>query len=258
MTVFRAALPGPIRWQCSTCGDEGVISVWEYSPFDLREPRSRSNGEPRQETVLTDELAAALRDLKLLDTACERLVFQMRNSNAGAVLTASADELDELIGFVAAEANHETNRRRRKRLDETFTVLSEALTDSESGEGPSSKVTGRATGAASDRRSLIGRWRIVEMDLWERDDLDLVGPAFIEFRPDRTGSFGFIAVTGWMDCRSAPVDDAGVEFSWEGADEGDQVTGRGSAALQNDRTLHGRIYIHLGDESGFRAERYPG
>jgi hypothetical protein len=32
-----------------------------------------------------------------------------------------------LIGYVAAEANHEEDRRRRKRLDAAFDVLSEAL-----------------------------------------------------------------------------------------------------------------------------------
>jgi hypothetical protein len=93
------------------------------------------------------------------------------------------------------------------------------------------------------------------MDLWDRDALDLVAPAFMEFRPDRTGSFGFIAVRGWMDCRSAGSGRSGIEFSWEGTDEGDQVSGRGWAALQDDGSLHGRIYFHLGDDSGFRAER---
>ena len=57
------------------------------------------------------------------------------------------------------------------------------------------------------------------MDLWERDALDLVGPAFIEFRSDMTGQFGFIAVEGWMDCREASVDHRpGLEFSWDGND----------------------------------------
>jgi hypothetical protein len=47
----------------------------------------------------------------------------MRGSKEGIVLVASADQLDELLGFVAAEANHEINRGRRKRLDETFAAL---------------------------------------------------------------------------------------------------------------------------------------
>ena len=49
------------------------------------------------------------------------------HSSEGAVLAASADELDELLGFIAANANHETNRRRQKRLDASFDALTEAL-----------------------------------------------------------------------------------------------------------------------------------
>ncbi len=49
---------------------------------------------------------------------------------------------------------------------------------------------------------LTGRWRIVEMDMWDRNAIDLVEPGFIEFAGDGTGQFGFIAVRGWMECRS--------------------------------------------------------
>jgi hypothetical protein len=94
------------------------------------------------------------------------------------------------------------------------------------------------------------------MNLWDREALDLVAPAFIEFQPDRTGSFGFVAVAGWMDWRSQESVRRAVEFSWEGTDEGDHVSGRGWAALQDDGTLHGHIYVHFGDDSGFRAERW--
>src|SRR6266542_2118186 len=89
---------------------------------------------------------------------------------------------------------------------------------------------------------IAGRWRIVSMELWDTDAIDLVEPGFIEFGPDRTGRFGFIAVQGWMDCREATRDGpACVEFTWEGSDEGDQVSGRGWAALADDGTLDGRI-----------------
>jgi hypothetical protein len=256
IAVFRADLPAPIEWQCSACGDAGVISGWEGSPYDLRQPRSRPSNERRHEVVVTDELAAALRDLRLLDTDSERLVFRMHSSPEGIVLAASANELDELLGYVAAEANHEANRPRRKRLDKAFAVLHDALTGMASGGTSSSTaVPGRAKRSRRDAGPLTGRWRILEMDLWDREDLDLVAPAFIEFRPDRTGSFGFIAVAGWMDCRSPGGERPRVEFSWDGTDDGDQVSGRGWAALQDDRSLHGHIYFHLGDDSGFRAER---
>lgn len=104
--------------------------------------------------------------------------------------------------------------------------------------------------------SVVGRWRIVEMELWDREDLDLVGPAFIEFGKDGLGHFAFIAVEGCMDCREARGDGrSGVEFFWDGSDDCDRASGRGWAVLEQDGTLSGRIYLHLGDDSGFRATR---
>jgi hypothetical protein len=81
-------------------------------------------------------------------------------------------------------------------------------------------------------------------------------PGFIEFDEDDLGELGFIAVTGELDCRDADREGRpGVEFSWQGSDEGDDVSGRGWAALNPEGTLEGHIYFHLGDDSAFRAER---
>src|SRR5689334_11797385 len=99
-----------------------------------------------------------------------------------------------------------------------------------------------------------GRWRIVEMEMWDQEAIDLVGPGFIEFAKNGLGRFGFVAVEGWMDCRWNERDGRPfVEFTWEGSDEGDQVSGRGWAGLAENGTLTGRLFIHVGDESGFTA-----
>jgi hypothetical protein len=104
---------------------------------------------------------------------------------------------------------------------------------------------------------MTGRWRIVAMGGWDRGVIDLVEPAFIEFAGDGTGQFGFIAVQGWLDCRPAERDGRpAVEFTWEGVDEGDQVSGRGWAVLADDRTVEGHLFFHLGDDSSFRAEPF--
>jgi hypothetical protein len=103
-------------------------------------------------------------------------------------------------------------------------------------------------------KGLTGRWRIVEMDNWDRDAINLVAPGFIEFAKKGTGEFGFIAVRGWLDCRWSERNGRPfVEFSWEGVDEGDQVNGRGWAVVAEDGGLIGHLFFHLGDESGFRA-----
>ncbi|MEX5636075.1 hypothetical protein [Parafrankia sp. FMc2] len=103
-------------------------------------------------------------------------------------------------------------------------------------------------------RHLTGRWRIVEMDLWDQDAIDLVAPGFIEFTPDGFGQLGFIAVGGDLDCRTTIRDGRPfVEFSWVGDDDGHEVSGRGWAAQDADGALSGHLYFHRGDDSGFRA-----
>ncbi len=125
MIVLLTAPEAPIRWECSVCDDDGVISNWEDSPFDLRRRRLALAGS-LNEVVIAGEVAATLRTLRLLDTDCERLVFGIRAYNHDALLAVTADDLDELIGFVAAEANHEPNRRHKRRLDAAFEALTTA------------------------------------------------------------------------------------------------------------------------------------
>lgn len=102
-------------------------------------------------------------------------------------------------------------------------------------------------------KTLRGKWRIIEMDLWDAEAIELLGPAFIEFN-GRTGSFRFIAVECSMDVRSpAERTKHDAEFSFEGFDDCDTTSGRGWASLAEDGSLTGRIYFHMGDDSGFRA-----
>lgn len=107
--------------------------------------------------------------------------------------------------------------------------------------------------------SFSGKWRITGMDLWDKEDFDLLGPAYIRFDKNRTGAFRFIAVEGWMDCTYGKQEGKPfVEFSWEGNDECAPACGRGWARLEEDGTLSGHIFFHQGDDSGFRAVRSTG
>ena len=97
---------------------------------------------------------------------------------------------------------------------------------------PRGSPSGPYSRRMSESRRIIGRWRITEMGNWDQEAVNLVEPGFIEFDEDGLGELGFIAVTGELDCRDADRDGTpGVEFSWQGSDEGDDVSGRGWAAL---------------------------
>lgn len=128
MIVLRTEPDAPISWQCSVCEDAGVISNWEDSPWDLRR-RDLTVADVADEILISNEVAAALIDLQLLDADCERLVFRIRAHHHGAVLAATDNDLEELIGSVAAEANHEPDRRRQQRLDAAFDALNDVATD---------------------------------------------------------------------------------------------------------------------------------
>jgi hypothetical protein len=102
----------------------------------------------------------------------------------------------------------------------------------------------------------LGLWRIVEMELWERADIDMLGRGYIRFDRDGTGEFRFLAVQAGIDCRLAERDGGPtVEFSWNGYDEMDPARGRGWAKLEADGRLRGRLFFHLGDDSAFTATR---
>ena len=101
--------------------------------------------------------------------------------------------------------------------------------------------------------SFVGRWRIVEMELWDQDFVDLESPGHIVFTRNGHGELHFGALEVTLDWR---LDATGnrVDFAFEGFDEGDEVSGKGWAEL-NGRKLTGRIAFHLGDESGFVAQK---
>jgi hypothetical protein len=128
IALIRTDVPPSIEWQCTACGDEGVIGGWEQSPFDLRAPGTGDRGTVR--AVVPAKVAATLRGLTLLDTVGERLVFRATVSNDGVILAGDDEDLYDLADYVAAEGNHESNRRRQKRLDEAFDALTHALSQS--------------------------------------------------------------------------------------------------------------------------------
>jgi hypothetical protein len=126
MVVQLSEPSAPIQGRCSACADEGVISNWQDSPYDLR-PRRLAPAEIRHQFVVPDPVATTLRDLQLLDPDSERVVYRIRAHPDGAEVSATIDEMDELIGFVAAQANHEPDLRRQRRADTAFDVLNDAL-----------------------------------------------------------------------------------------------------------------------------------
>lgn len=101
---------------------------------------------------------------------------------------------------------------------------------------------------ARPRNAFIGRWRITSIEGWEQPDIELLGPAHIEFDARNGGKFRFAAVSGEIDYRlSVKGVDAVVEWCWVGDDDGTETSGRGRARRDN-QNIHGQIFIFGGDD----------
>jgi hypothetical protein len=101
---------------------------------------------------------------------------------------------------------------------------------------------------------LVGRWRIVKADIWDRAYLDLSGPATITITDHGRGEIAFGALQATLDIEYSR---SSVGFTWEGFDEMDEVSGDGSAELLDDGSIEIQFAYHNGDEAALKAKRVP-
>lgn len=100
----------------------------------------------------------------------------------------------------------------------------------------------------------VGTWHIYEMELWNEDYFNTERQAYVTVGPDLVGEFQFGLISGQMDCMIDNELDV-LAFSWEGIDEMEPMFGSGWIRLKGPNEVDGKIIIHLGDRSGFKARR---
>jgi hypothetical protein len=105
--------------------------------------------------------------------------------------------------------------------------------------------------SATTNCRLIGRWRIVEADLWDRAYLDLCGPATFTITA-QGGEIAFGAMQASLEVGYARDS---VDFRWYGSDDADQVEGDGIAELLDDRTIEIEFSYDNGDDAVLKAKR---
>jgi hypothetical protein len=103
---------------------------------------------------------------------------------------------------------------------------------------------------APGKCKLIGRWRIVEADIWDRDYLDLCGPAMMTITDQGHGEIAFGAFEAALDIEYGRDS---IGFTWEGSDEGDPVSGNGSAELMDDGSIEIEFAFRNGDDAVLKA-----
>jgi hypothetical protein len=143
----------------------------------------------------------------------------------------------------------ETKFRGRERVGWAFTFRGGGLQS-----GAADQAHGRADMSAPANCKLVGRWRIVNAAIWDRDHLDLCGPAMITITDHGRGEIAFGALQAGLDIEYSR---SSVGFTWEGFDEMDEVSGDGSAELLDDGSIEIEFAYHNGDEAVLKAKREP-
>jgi hypothetical protein len=85
--------------------------------------------------------------------------------------------------------------------------------------------------------NIDGKYEIVEMELWHKEDIDLVEPGCYIHITGNRGELHFICVDGQMDIRKDKT--GGNKFSWDGNNECDPASGFGEFICDGD-TLTGK------------------
>jgi hypothetical protein len=93
---------------------------------------------------------------------------------------------------------------------------------------------------------------VVEADIWDRDYLDLCGPAMITITDHGRGEMAFGALQAGLDIEYSR---RSIGFTWEGFDEMDEVRGEGSAELLDDGSIEIEFAYHDGDDAVLKAKR---
>jgi hypothetical protein len=96
--------------------------------------------------------------------------------------------------------------------------------------------------------SIGGIYKIVEMEHWDKDIIDLLEPGYISIK-GKKGNLRFMSVDAQMDIKK---NKDRYLFTWDSNDESSSVSGYGNFTCSGD-TLTGRIYIHDSADSSFVA-----
>lgn len=143
-TEIEAEFKGPggtIAWRCPTCDDNGYISGWQGTPWDRRK-----DGTEDATQLMSMVLGLAAKRQRIAEGTPVAVRFTARDRGllgelmldpeylerlrpiAGStdlVGDYTLDDLEDILGYVAAEANHTKNSRHRAQLDDLYDRLTD-------------------------------------------------------------------------------------------------------------------------------------
>jgi hypothetical protein len=139
LVVHRTDVPSSITWHCPACGDDGVITGWRGTLDDLSDARLDGEDDDWLNVHIPRVLHRAIARIGFMALECERVVAGAMPADVGTdavVLRGRPADFEELIGCIAFEANHASNRRTQRELDTANDVLRTMIDVAESVRPP--------------------------------------------------------------------------------------------------------------------------
>lgn len=123
--------PIELVWWCSECGDSGVIQNWKGTPWNRAHVRNRGkieNSGDYCEVILSDKEFELLNEISILEPGAQKIVDSYIFISRGFLLVGTVENMDDLIGYIAFEANFEQNQRRQNYLYGLFDKIHAVIT----------------------------------------------------------------------------------------------------------------------------------
>ncbi|MBI4218595.1 MAG: hypothetical protein HY682_00525 [Chloroflexi bacterium] len=117
-----------VVWQCTSCDDNGLISNWMGSYWDLsRFAVHAHSGDDVCQVELSSDEYQAVRTILAWDAEQDAVLAAARRSPNGVRLSARPEEMEELRDCIASEANDRPPGRRRRLLDSALDRIKAVL-----------------------------------------------------------------------------------------------------------------------------------
>lgn len=105
-------------------------------------------------------------------------------------------------------------------------------------------------------KNLTGTWHIYEMEEYDEDDFNMETQAYIKLKTNNSGNFEFANINGCIDGKMVRYSEGNqFEFNWEGAEEGQDISGSGWIKLKSKNIIKGELRFFCGEDTKFLARR---
>lgn len=110
---------GVIHWQCPKCGEQGFISNWQRTIYDLS-GAAESIPTQRLSVLIKPDEHKLLREIITSSQEEDAIISGAVSTPDGVLLTGGVEDFDQLMGSIAFDANHSDSVKHQRVMDRLY------------------------------------------------------------------------------------------------------------------------------------------